>query len=43
MAKLESLLNLLKAQPDAFHGLTIGMIFCFITCAARLKDDIVLT
>jgi len=43
MAELESLLDLLKAQPDAFHGLTIGTIFCFITCAARLKDDIVLT
>jgi hypothetical protein len=43
MAELESLLNLLKAQPDAFLGLTIGTIFHLVTCAARLKDDIMLT
>jgi hypothetical protein len=43
MAELESLLEILKAQPDAFHGLTIGTILRFVTCATRLKDDIMLT
>ena len=43
MAELENLLHLLKAQPDAFYGLTIGKIFRFVACAARLKDDIILT
>ena len=43
MTELENLLELLKAQPDAFHGLTIGKILRFVTCAARLRDDIILT
>ena len=43
VAELEHLLHLLNAQPDVFHGLTIGKIFRFVACAARLKDDIMLT
>jgi hypothetical protein len=42
MAELESLLEVLKAQPDAFRGLTIDKIFRFVACAAKLKDDIML-
>ena len=43
MAELKNLLYLLKAQLDAFRSITIGNIFCFVACAARLKDDIILT
>jgi hypothetical protein len=43
MTELENLWELLKAQPDAFHELTIGKILCFVTCAARLRDNIILT
>jgi hypothetical protein len=42
MAELKSLLKVLKAQPDAFHSLTIDKIFHFVACAAKLKDDIML-
>jgi hypothetical protein len=43
MSELKNLLAQLKAQSDVFHSLTIGKIIQFVACAARLKDDIILT
>jgi len=40
---VEALLQQLQLNPDLFWTLTLGQIFCFISLASCLKDDILLT
>jgi hypothetical protein len=43
MGDLEKILELLKVDPEAFQGLTIGKILCFTSYASSLKHDILLS
>ncbi|EDR07736.1 uncharacterized protein LACBIDRAFT_298235 [Laccaria bicolor S238N-H82] len=42
MAELEQLLELLRTNADALNTLTLSNLFCFVSYASCLKDDILL-
>jgi hypothetical protein len=43
MGDLERILDLLRVDPKAFQGLTIGKILHFVSYASSLKNDILLS
>lgn len=40
--ELAHVLTLVQAHPNDLHGLTLPSLLSFLTCASRLKDDIIL-
>lgn len=42
MVELTTLLSAVQSQPDAFQGITLGNLMCFVIYAGKLKDDILL-
>ncbi|KAF8235282.1 hypothetical protein L208DRAFT_1124139, partial [Tricholoma matsutake] len=39
MVELAALLSAVQSQPDAFQGITLSSLMCFVVYATKLKDD----
>ncbi|KAF8226645.1 hypothetical protein L208DRAFT_1499124 [Tricholoma matsutake] len=42
MVELTTLLLAIQSQPDAFQGITLSSLMCFVVYATKLKDNILL-